>query len=43
MKFLIAAYSIFWLATFFYVFTLERRQKRVLAQMKRYLDPKSCD
>ncbi|MFH1018193.1 MAG: CcmD family protein [Pseudomonadota bacterium] len=41
MSYLVAAYFVFWLATFFYVFTLEHRQKQVLAQLKRCLEPKS--
>jgi CcmD family protein len=43
MKFLIAGYFVFWFATFFYVFTLERRQKDILRRMKRYLEAKSED
>jgi CcmD family protein len=41
MKFFIAGYLVFWFATFFYVFTLERRQKDVIRRMKRYLDAKT--
>ena len=41
MKFFVAGYFIFWFATFFYVFTLERRQKDVIRKMKRYLEPRT--
>jgi len=43
LNYLIAAYAIFWLVLFVYVFSIDRRQKETVRQLARLLEPSGSD